>query len=524
MCYRKIANRTVMVTPQTSSERIDQTKTDCVSDLQESLYLLTDAKKRLTQFLWDIKKTKQHINPSTYTESVATAEGYMRTLAHKIDAVKTFLKTLLHAPPSLPLIAHAAELKELTHEYLRTHLTQYGALITGTDWQSPSFDHAVRSQAGRETGTIYATINDYKRDQNWDASRYERAFVKEYINNIIKFPIHACAMSSGMAAFTTILSFLVLEDKATRPILMGKSSWFENKAFIERAFGKRVISVNEHDTKKILEIIATEEPSVIFFDSLTNASDVAMPDLNTIIPYLEKNAGKETYLVIDNTCLSLFLQPLQYIFGKRSKVRLIVFESLNKYHQFGMDRVTGGLVWSYGGDTINIFDYRRHLGTNMPDILAASLPTPNKEVLSARLLRHQRNALFLAQALQTWIDTHPSSPFEKVLFPGLPNHTAFKGIKTLPFTGSFFVIKFTKKYQTVTVYKRFIETVMRLAKRRKVNIVAGSTFGLNQTRVYLTALYSNPSMPFIRVAVGTEHRIAIEAVKNILINVFCTFL
>jgi cystathionine beta-lyase/cystathionine gamma-synthase len=505
-----------------SNTLLNEARCDCISDMEELLYLSRDAKNRLSHFIRDINKTKKYIAPATFAEMSETAGKYIEACDHVIRKIQSCHNTLSHGSATMLLITKAGEIKQSAYEFIRTHQTLIGALITSTDWQSPSYAHSISSQAGRETGTIYATINDYKRDQHWDAHRYERAFIKENIDSFVKFPIPVLATSSGMAAFTTILNYLRLEHKATRPVLMGKSSWFQNQFLIRPAFSN-IIEFDETDTSGIISAVKTHDPSIIFIDSLTNMPNVAIPDLPRIIEFLVKNATKETYLVIDNTGLSVMLQPFKKLLGKRSKLRLIVFESLNKYHQFGFDRVTGGIIASYGGDTLKIFDYRVHSGTNIPDASAASIPTPNRGKLLARLKRHQRNTLVLTRALQTWIDSHPASPFEKIVFPALTNHPSYIWANSLPFTGSYFTIQFKKSYKTIPTYQRFIAAVLKQAAKQHVNLVAGSTFGLNQTRIYLTAIRSLPSAPFIRVSVGTEHRAAIEALKELFINILCTF-
>jgi len=506
-----------------SSSLIHEAHSDCVSDMEELLYLSHDAKNRLSRFTRDINKAKKHIAPATYAEAKETARKYIEACNHAVQKIQSCQRALSHSSPSLLLITKSDEIKRSTYEFLRTHQALFGALITSTDWQSPSYSHSISSQAGRETHTIYATINDYKRDQHWDAYRLERTFVKENVDSPVKFPIQALATSSGMAAFATILNFLILEHKATRPVLMGKASWFQNRLLIKPAFGDNIIELDETDTDGIITAIKAHSPSIIFIDSLTNSPEVAIPNLPHIIEYLIKNSKRETYLVIDNTGLSVVFQPFKMLFGKRSKVRCIVFESLNKYHQFGLDRVTGGMITSYGGDTAKIFDYRVHSGTNIPDSSAASIPTPNRRILISRLKRHQKNTRILAQGLNDWIDAHPSALFAKIVFPGLPGHPSYPWSNRLPFTGCYFAVQFKKPYQTIKTYKRFVATVMESSAKHHINMVAGSTFGLNQTRIYLTALRSKPSTPFVRIAVGTEHRIAIEALKELFINIFCTF-
>lgn len=447
----------------------------------ELSYLISDAKKRLTNFLRGIKRVKKHINPTTFQQSSKQAQLYMNELNN--------LQT------------------DDAYEYLRTHQSLIGALITSTDWQSPSFAHSQHSQAGRETGKIYATINDYKRDQHWDAYRYEQAFRKEYIDCLIKFPIHVDATSSGMAAFTTILMFLSGEKKLKGKILCGNSVYFENKWLLTKSFPDQLIFENESDSNNFIEMIDSHRPSAIFLDSLTNAPDIIVPNIKAITEHLLKTKT-ETYLVIDNTGLSVYLQPFPLIIWKRSQLRLILFESLLKYHQFGMDRTNGGIIISYGKGTEKIFDYRDHSGTIISDVAASSLPTPNRKFLIKRLAYHTKNAKFLAGVLQTWIDAHPNSPFEGISYPGI---------------GSYFTVKFKKMHVTIPNFKRFVKLSLAIAKHHHINLVSGSSFGFNSTRVYLTAMRSKPNTPFIRIAIGTEPIEIIQSFCSVFIEVFSHF-
>lgn len=474
----------------------------------EILYLLHDCITRLKRFLRDINASKKYIAVATYQEIHLTANQYIHATNEQIKRVTSAKK----------------DIRQESYDFLRMHQTLIGALITSTDWQSPTFLHATHSQAGRQTNSIYATINDYKRDQHWDAHRYEQAFLKANIDGFIKLPIQVCTTSSGMAAFATILTYLMLEHKATRPVLIGKSIYFENKALILQAFGDLVVEVNESDTKQVIHAIEQYNPSIIFLDSLTNSPDIAVPDCTIITRHLVTHSKEETYLVIDNTCLSIFFQPYPLVFAKKSNLRLIVFESLNKYHQFGMDRVTGGIIWSYGGYTGKLFDYRVHLGTNIPDLVACSLPTPDRSILTKRLLRHHRNASLIAHNLQDWVNAHPNHSISEIVFPGLPNHPSYTRLIKFPFHGSYFVIRFKKKYQTIASYKRFVNAIINTAKRSRVDIVSGTTFGTNSTRIYLTAIRSKPNTPFIRVSVGTENRQEIEAIITVFKKVFSRFL
>lgn len=500
----------------------DQTVKDLKEDLQETLYLLHDRMRAIDTCHARLIHTQSDIAPTTFQSVLASLKHYQSLYATHHVTIKNQLVRLIKDSEADE--KEVSEIIRQSREFLRVHQQQVASLITSTDWQSPSFGHGLFSRAGRQTDTIYATINDYKRDQHWDAHTYERAFVKEYVDNLVKFPINAYATVSGMAAFATILSYLLLENKSQGgPILIGSSIYFQNKALIQNAYGGKIISIDENNTQDILNTFQREEPSVLVFDSLENSPGVAMPDFATIIPFIATHAKKETYLVIDNTCLSVFLQPLKHIFGKRSHVRLIVFESLQKYHQFGMDRVTGGILWSYGGDTIKLFDYRVNMGTNIPDASVVALPTPNRAFLAKRLVRHDRNTMLVATRLQQWIDAHPDSPFETIVYPGLPNHPSFHTVGRTLFHGSYIVLQWKQPKRSISAYKKFISLVMKTASKQKIDLVSGTSFGFDHTRVYVTALRSTTYEPFVRISVGSEHRQAIEAVMATLLTTLALY-
>jgi cystathionine beta-lyase/cystathionine gamma-synthase len=477
---------------------MNQHDQDILETCEELRYLLGDAERRISLFLKGIKKNQKHIYSNTYKQSQIIAYQYqqeIKIISLQLDALPT------HTPPQ------AITIIENIREYLRSHLVLFGALITNTDWQSPSSEGGHLSQAGRQTGKIYPTINDYKRDQHWDAYGYEQLFLKHNINALIKFPIHAYTTSSGMSALTTILMYLSGEKKLTGKILCGASSYFQNRWLLDQSFSDQLIYINEANTQEIIKAIDTHHPSVIFLDSLTNSPDIIVPDIQAIMDHL-RAVKNETHLIIDNTGLSVQFQPFSKILGKRTNLKLILFESLNKYHQFGMDRVSGGIIVAYGKGTDKLFDYRVHCGTILSDISAASLPTPNRSLLVKRLHRHKRNALVLTQTLNTWVRLHPDSPISGFSYPGI---------------GSYFTIKFKQQYASVGSFKRFVSSCLRIAKRHNVNVTSGTSFGLNTTRVYLTAMRSKPHTPFVRIAVGTESIDHAERLGKVFLEVLEQF-
>lgn len=467
----------------------DLKRDELKDDLEELKYLFTANLQNLNYFDYDLKKAQKFISSSSY-------HLIKYNLAKLITENKRYLKDL-----------DSNRLEEY-RELLRLLLNQSAALITSSDWQSPSFNHSLIANAGRQTGKISGTISDYKRDVHLDEGFYEARFLKEYIDTPFKFGLKAYLTNSGQAAFQTILTYLMAEKNLKGKILLGQSSYFQYKQILVRSFADKVILVKEENTDEILDQVEDDRPSVIFLDSLCNNATIQVPEISQIITYLNKNIKYEIYLIIDNTCLSVFCQP--FTLKKNRKIHLITFESLNKYYQFGLDRVTGGVIICENRDAAGIFEYRKHSGTNINDSSVFALPTPNRKMLEKRLLRQQRNASMLANYLD---DLLPNVKVSKIIHPGLKNHPANSFMKNNPFQGSFFNIAFKDKYNSPKFMKQFMDLSIRIARKKGVNLIAGTSFGLNTTRIYLTSLWNKYGQPFLRISAGTENIDKLEQLK-----------
>jgi hypothetical protein len=68
-------------------------------------------------------------------------------------------------------------------------------------------------------------------------------------------------------------------------------------------------------------------------------------------------------------------------------------ESLLKYAQLGLDRANADVIVAQARDAEMLEGYRKHLGTNIPDVAVHTLPPPDRGVLERRLARLERNAL-----------------------------------------------------------------------------------------------------------------------------------
>uniref|UniRef100_A0A7C4R8F6 PLP-dependent transferase n=1 Tax=candidate division CPR3 bacterium TaxID=2268181 RepID=A0A7C4R8F6_UNCC3 len=499
-----------------SAEILNLSLEDLKDDFDELEVIVFYTLEKLCNFYYLIESLKKYSRLETLNTALENTRYFEKkflNLSTKISKIKAYLKK---KKPTLEVVNEIQETKEKYFEEIRTQIHTIASIITSLDWQSPSFSHSIYTMAGKYTGKIIGTINDYKRDGRLDNQILEKWYLKQYIDAKFKFNIHVYATNSGMAAFSTILNFLIMEKKAENNVLIGKNIYHENKKLITKCFSDKLFMVNELETDKIIELIKQKKPSLIFFDSLCNTKNIPVPQLSKIIDFLTYRYPHNIYLIIDNTCLSTTFQPFKMVQGKNRKLRLIVFESLIKYLQFGLDRVNAGIITAYGKDTEKIMDYREHLGTNINDIAVYTIPQISRKIYENRLKRLSRNAYLLSSLLQTYIANNKTL-IRQIIYPMLENHPAYPWAIKMPFGGSFLNLDFQKP--NIKIYKKFIDLTVKKAAKRKVNISGGTSFGFNSSRIYLTALRIGNTEPFVRISVGTETYLQVIKLKEIFLEV-----
>lgn len=467
--------------------------------LEELLVLAREGRERSQQALRDLELAQLELSDGT----MAVLEALLRRCLSSYGEAGTRLLALRarSTDAEVDLRALEDERSDL-FQLLRCLQGVVAALATAGDWQSPSFGHSTRPAAGRQVGRIEAFRNDYKRDRHLDADAYERAYVREFTGGL---DVRALLTSCGMAAFTTLLLYLRMEGKLERPVLAGAGLYHETKLLLERALPGSVRYMDERDTPALLRAIDELAPSAVFLDSLSNTAWMPVPEL---APLIERLRGASTYLVVDNTGLSAACQPFA-LAGE--SVRLLVFESLLKYAQLGLDRVNAGVIVARADEAALLDDYREHLGTNVADVAVYALPRPDRRVLERRLQRLQRNALLLARRL-----SERSKPSVTVIYPGLPSHPCARDAAGLPFRGGCFSIVFGDRDRRLRRERALVDATLAEAEKRGVPLLAGSSFGFDTTRIYLTAARAAHCEPFVRIAAGTEHRLALEPLAEAL--------
>ncbi|MBY0473228.1 PLP-dependent transferase [Patescibacteria group bacterium] len=493
---------------------MEETLADLKEDFGRLHSLYGFAYKTVEAFCMHLAGTKDSYILPTKTYLKSQADG----LRGVLQGVSGELEHVL-GNKALWSVSHVPQLIQKKKEYsdlLRTFHATLGGLLSAGNWQSPSFWHTATPQAGNETGKISVSANDYKRDMHADEKRYGQAFVKAYVDHPLRLAPFAFPTSSGMSAVATVLTSLRSRVAPGSVVMVGQASYFQNKWQLEKLFPGQVHYVDEFDTENMLLIAEKLQPSIVFLDSICGAESLAMPNLHVLIPKLSNILPSTSTLVLDNTGLATSYQPLHELPLKPlGGMHLVVVESLLKFHQFGFDRVSGGIIWAPVGSEQGLFEARMHLGTIMPDASVLAMPLPNRELFDARLARIGRNARLLAEKLDTAL-RHGGGVVSHVVHPSLPTYAGYEWSKNLSFQGPFVTLSFKEGKQSVSHYDAFVSRVTGAAKKAGIDIVGGTSFGFDTTRLYVTARYATGiTSPFVRISVGTETKNEIEALARV---------
>ncbi len=362
------------------------------------------------------------------------------------------------------------------------------------DWQSPAYSSSIANEAGRRQGKIVANINDYTRDQHDLSADYEARFAREYLPSIGLVKPSAYVTGSGMAALTTAIFALQRVYGSSITVMVGRHCYYQN---IERIMGifENVILFDETNQSEWEELILVKKPRAIFVDTMCNESNLTVPPIKFMSDYVKRVARDKTYLVIDNSMLATGYPWKDILKLNRGKLEIVGWESLNKYYQFGMDRVTGGVVWGTGKVGQQLFSARMHAGTIMSDFAVSMLPTPNKKIMKIYLERIERNRRLT-----------------KVLL----GQMAREAVSTYPFGGAQLVIDVPGRHG-YGYYLALTNKIVLRARKLGVQMSAGTSFGMPHSRIYLTARKTGYAQMFIRISVGIEEEREIvciaEAIK-----------
>ena len=475
------------------------------SDLSDLGALVHSVEDRLGRVARQIEASSRWFEPRTLRTHLAQ-------LGSARDALGYYAQELDRAVGARSSVETLRAQKTAGVDLIRMQVSVAAALQTAADWQSPPIRGSNGIRSGRFSGLVREHCDDYKRDRHADAAEFEAAYVREYVDVPPAAPVRAIMTSCGMSAFATILGYLTMQPVlASGPVLVMRELYHECRDLLATSsLANRLVWVDGSETTALFHAVEKLKPAAIFLDSYCNSRGITVPDLSTLLPALRHVARRKTFVVIDNTGLSVAFQPIPSMLGAPA-LRPLVFESLSKLAQFGLDRTAAGMIVALEEEAEGLSEYREHLGANIADACVWMVPSPDRERFERRLARLGRNAGTLAGAIE---DAAPKGSRVRPYFPGLPSHPCHAHIPEGGFPGTFFELRVGPDPPTPEEHVRLMEALVEEASSRGVLIACGASFGFDVTRLYRTATRSAHG-PFLRIAPGTEDRGALERLCDV---------
>lgn len=491
------------ITPSSSS--FSEDINDALNDLQEADYLIRDLSASLA--------AEGKIGSSNFFQ--------ITELENRLNALKTKVQLRRQQIQSITQSNHVSKKNtletctELRTEFLRLKselrliYKQTGAFLCGDDWQSPIYDSSFAFERNRLSNGIAEHIWDYKRDGHLDALAYESQFNDEYCKHLGSDNAKVYLTNSGMAAFTTVLNWLSGELQMRDSALAVLPMYFENLHLARAVFPG--LAIHSSGNNELKETLNREQPSIIFIDAVSNCNEVVYHDLARVTSWAKTQTERQIAIVIDTTCLPLPLLQSGFLKDLPDNVMVAFVESLAKYHQFGMDAVTGGAVLLHAAQEMqdSFRKTRARIGTNIVDTSVGSLPRPSRELFIQRMDRHSRNTKIVCQKLSE-ASKQSNGIFDSVSWLDEPPANA-------PwFHASCFTLHLRKEFRSINFYQELEKKVLELCQKYGHPIAFSTSFGFDVSRLYVTAPATRFEEPFLRVSVGTETLSQIHTFVKIL--------
>lgn len=497
-----------------SSRRTTRVHTYSIGQFRNTVEELAEELRELEflsdSYLFGLSNDKSESNwlLSSLLKEVKLLRSTIRTRLHQVERARRWSSS-----EELKLLAEQGHLEiENYKEALRKLYSVRGKALCAGDWQSPIYASSYSSSRNRQQDGIKEHTLDYKRDGHLEAKSYEQSFLKEYASHLGSSSLQAYLTNNGMAAFSAALHWITQEAKFTGKALAVVPMYFENLHLAE-AFIPQIEQFNAEDsTVTLFEKLQKETPAIVICDTVSNCGKVLVQSYKEIFQWARTENGRPIAIVLDATCSPTFLLEENLLSELPDSVSVFIIESLAKYHQYGMDVVTGGIALLHSSmDKQSSFNRTRaRFGANIVDSNVGSLPNPSKLFLEKRLRRHSSNVKFFCEQLESIIQIKPG------LIESVDWQTSELNEENNWFRSSCLTLRFRTACATIQAYKEFEEELLKLARLKRQHLAFSTSFGFDITRFYVTAPASAYEPPFLRVAIGTESLSQIKALIAIV--------
>lgn len=355
--------------------------------------------------------------------------------------------------------------------------------------------------------------------RGWNKELFER---EREFSEAIGAP-DAALFNSGMSAIETIVENENLKRGDT---IVAAEHFYHHTGLIMAELEKRgvkVVRVPSGDAKAFERAITEYRPKLVLAEVVSNAPEMEVFPVREMFRFMaDYNSAprrrKKARLVLDNTFLTPeLLNLLEEAEGMEGSehLRLAVVESATKYYQHGLDNITAGLVYSNDADYMQELKHRRAMiGTHLQEQLANYIPPHDVAALEQKMLRHNSNAMLLAQALE-------GAPNVRVSHPSIGEHPDRARMEQLsPGAGGLFYVEWKGKGPAEDAVNR----IAALAKEKGVDVKIGVSFGHPETWVETLRLPGTPkeAPQHIRISVGEENIAEFKKVMEVFKQVLQT--
>lgn len=465
----------------------------------------------------DLFEIRHLINDLSSLEELECSGWFYTNYKQEVQALKSRQRRILDLVENASKYSSSEKLEELLDEVrmeylelknaIRNAYRQRGTAMCLGDWQSPIYDSTYEAGENRLTKGICEHVLDYKRDGHLEALSYEKEFVDEYLSHLGAKNLKAYLSNSGMGSFSTVLQWIAHESNIAFNVraMAVTPMYFEN-IHLSRGYFPDLVQVDMNKPgADILGSLRLAKPNLVICDNVTNCGEVMFHNVDAVLKWAKDECTEPVTILLDTTCLPVFLMPFGWLADLPERVSVIMIESLAKYHQFGMDTVTGGIMLAQMSDALhsNFAKARARFGANITDASVGALPAPNYTRLERRMKRHARNTRIIAKAL-TEIAANEKGIVQSVSWLDEKNSPESIAVNLSWFAGTCLTVRMKEGYRSIPQYREFEYNVMERAREYGLPLALSTSFGFDTTRLYVTAPATKFEPPFLRISVGTE--------------------
>lgn len=349
----------------------------------------------------------------------------------------------------------------------------------------------------------------YDRDGNFQSAFYSREILK--LHGLDPRKITAILTNSGMSASTLVNHFLFCEVfKENKQVLIWEDVWWETA---KRWKGlEHLVDLNFIPKKaspdQIVSMVKRVKPGVLCIDPLSANNGLNSVDVQKIIENLREEYHKPLYVVCDNTLAPTTVHSFSS--DSEEKIELIVWESLSKHTQFGMDAIHAGVVFCSNNIKEKMQDLAVSLGVGLFPNAIGSLTIPDKTDFELRSKKMALNAALVFDYL--------NEQEEKALLLSCPGSFSHPGFSFLKNQSALLSIEFTNKtLNTPSILRQLVKHLVEMAQREGIPLVAGESFGFSHPRVTVIEPYGFTDC-FIRFSAGLGPEKSYGKIGEILLS------